>query len=102
MIQGANWQADCPKCVASKFTCDEHYRPEIECPQCDGNGRIRSEVHPAVQCEDCKGIGWRPMTDDELADAAEAQHEAMCEGEPPVSMDEMHQRAHREKMESRA
>lgn len=21
----ANWQADCPKCVASKFTCDAHY-----------------------------------------------------------------------------
>ena len=19
------WRADCPKCVASKFTCDEHY-----------------------------------------------------------------------------
>ena len=21
----ANWRADCPKCVASKFACDEHY-----------------------------------------------------------------------------
>ena len=43
-----NWQADCPKCVASKFTCDEHYfahsrheagsqyRDKSGCQYCDG------------------------------------------------------------------
>lgn len=24
-IRGENWQADCPQCVASKFTCDKHF-----------------------------------------------------------------------------
>ncbi|KEZ17204.1 hypothetical protein CP98_03703 [Sphingobium yanoikuyae] len=79
-------------------------RPEIDCPDCDGYG-VRMEpfkLDDASDCPSCNGEGRRPMTDDELADAAEAQHEAMCEGEPPMSMDEMHQRAHREKMESRA
>lgn len=28
MIGQNNWQADCPQCVASKFTCDKHYRAE--------------------------------------------------------------------------
>ncbi len=32
-IRGEGWQADCPQCVASKFTCDKHYRPEIKVGQ---------------------------------------------------------------------
>lgn len=45
MIRGPGWQADCPKCVASKFTCDEHHQPEDTryeyrdksgCQYCDG------------------------------------------------------------------
>ena len=24
-FRGAGWRADCPKCVGSKFTCDEHF-----------------------------------------------------------------------------
>ena len=78
--------------------------PEIECPDCQGHGwrLCPGTLDDSGQCPDCCGHGWRPMTDDELADAAEAQHEAMCEGEPPVSMDEMHQRAHREKLEARS
>ena len=91
---------------------------DVECTTCNGHGEVcgvnpnrrsrfvgMDDLSPddfTVECSDCAGHGWRPMTDDELADAAEAQHEAMCEGEPPVSMDEMHQSAHREKMESRA
>lgn len=92
--------------------------PDVECTTCNGHGEVcgvnpnrrsrfvgMDDLSPddfTVECADCAGHGWRPMTDDELADAAEAQHEAMCEGEPPVSMDEMHQRAHREKMEARS
>lgn len=26
-ILRANWQADCPQCVGSKFTCDKHFKP---------------------------------------------------------------------------
>lgn len=28
----ANWQADCPQCVASKFTCDAHYGSSMSVP----------------------------------------------------------------------
>jgi hypothetical protein len=28
-IRGKGWTADCPKCVASKFTCDEHFASEL-------------------------------------------------------------------------
>jgi hypothetical protein len=44
-IRGPNWRDDCPRCVASKFTCDEHYRPvpvardyrdKSGCQYCDG------------------------------------------------------------------
>jgi hypothetical protein len=32
-IRGSGWKADCPKCVASKFTCDEHsQQPEPGAP----------------------------------------------------------------------
>lgn len=24
-VRGSGWRSDCPACVASKFTCDEHY-----------------------------------------------------------------------------
>ncbi len=24
-VRGCGWRSDCPACVASKFTCDEHY-----------------------------------------------------------------------------
>lgn len=25
LMRDSGWRADCPRCVASKFTCDEHY-----------------------------------------------------------------------------
>lgn len=98
-IRGSGWRADCAKCVASKFTCDEHYRPEIECRDCDGHGArlVPGKLDDADACPACEGRGWRAMTEDEMADAAEAQHEAMCEGEPPVTMAEQYQRAADEK-----
>ncbi|EQB06204.1 hypothetical protein [Sphingobium baderi] len=88
---------------------------EIECPQCGGEGEwehphlstppgITAECPPdpvMVDCEDCDGKGWRPMTDDELAEAAADAFSDMCEGEPPVTMDEQHSAAFQQKMELR-
>lgn len=92
-----NWQANCPKCVASKFTCDDHYRagvtvfdtPEIECPKCDNLG-FMWPFGPI--CSECEGNGWRPMTDDELEAAAERQAEDAM-SEPPVTLTEKHRAA---------
>lgn len=44
MTRNQGWRSDCQKCRASKFTCDEHYRPEpvrhyrdkSGCQYCDG------------------------------------------------------------------
>ncbi len=66
--------------------------PEIECPDCWGNGvkvlvgKLSDETCPA-----CDGQGWRPMTDDELDAAAEKQAEDRM-SEPPMSLDEQHRR----------
>lgn len=92
--------------------------PDVECTTCNGNGEVcgvnpnrrsrfvgMDDLSPydfTVECADCAGHGWRPMTQDEMDDAAADAFSDMCEGEPPVSMDEMHQRAHREKMEARS
>jgi len=35
-IRGRGWKPDCPKCVASKFTCDEHYTPAAAGSGCEG------------------------------------------------------------------
>lgn len=79
--------------------------PEIECPDCDGNGWLprRWAFNSRVQlteedCPACNGAGWRPMTDDERDDAAADAFSDMCEGEPPITMDERHAMAWREKM----
>lgn len=109
---GLNWQADCPKCVASKFTCDEHYRvgvgmthsvtQEVECRQCDGEGFTRTNEWPfGPTCTACNGEGWRAMTPDEEADAAERQEQERIHGEPPVTMDEMHRAAWDQKQDLR-
>lgn len=104
-----NWQADCPKCVASKFTCDEHYRagvgmtdfvtPEIECPKCDNLG-FMWPFGPI--CSECAGEGWRPMTPEEEAEAAERQAEERAEnGWAYPTLDEQHRAAWEEKQELR-
>jgi len=88
--------------------------PEIECPACNGEGEIEApfqnqctsivaECPPdpvMVDCEDCDGKGWRPMTDDELDAAAERQAEDAT-SEPPLSLDEQHRAAWAQKMELR-
>lgn len=81
--------------------------PEIECPRCSGEGEVEHPFlcnHPGpqdecppdpvmVDCEDCAGTGYREMTEDEMADAAEAAEQERIHGEPPVTMAEMHQAA---------
>src|SRR3546814_17484518 len=70
--------------------------PETECRQCDGQGFIRTNEWPfGPTCPACNGMGYRPMTEDEEADAAEEQHSLMCEGEPPLSMQEAYEIAFR-------
>src|SRR3546814_2018311 len=75
--------------------------PETECRQCDGQGFIRTNEWPfGPTCPACNGMGYRPMTEDEEADAAEEQHRLMCEGEPPLSMQEASEIAFRQKIGS--
>ncbi len=63
--------------------------PQIECPSCKARG-----------CPECAFEGWREMTDDELADAAEAQEQDRISGEPPITLDEQHARAFAEHQET--
>lgn len=84
--------------------------PEIECPDCDGNGEIVTDweryMHSlpgdkgdeaVADCPNCDGRGWRPMTDEERDNAAADAFSDQCEGEPPITMDERHAMAWREK-----
>lgn len=73
--------------------------PEIECPDCDGNGFIppHKRMSEFADCAACNGAGWRPMTDEERDNAAADAFSDMCEGEPPITMDERHAMAWREK-----
>ena len=65
---------------------------EIECRDCDGEGRIWNNCDPtsgqSVDCDACGGEGWREPTDEELNDMAADAFSDMCEGEPPLSFAE--------------
>lgn len=80
---------------------------EIECPDCNGYGHIMRRcisLGPGLHemtCGACNGHGWRAMTDDEEADAAEEQYRLMMEGDPPMSMQEAYERAFKQKQELR-
>lgn len=82
------------------------FAPDIECKRCDGNGWIEVRRHGILRglhqedCPECLGHGWRPMTDDELADAAERQVEDDA-SEPPITMAERHRAAWDQKQELR-
>lgn len=83
------------------------FTPDIECKACDGNGftmksqpRLGRGIYE-VECEECCGHGWRSMTQDEIEDAASDAFSDMCEGEPPLSADERHQAAWKQKQELR-
>jgi DnaJ-class molecular chaperone len=83
------------------------FAPDTECKRCDGNGWIEVRRHGILRglhqedCPDCLGHGWRPMTQDELDDAAFDAFSDMCQGEPPVSLDEQHRAAWLQKQELR-
>lgn len=75
-------------------------RPEVECDSCSGEGFLQSAApfpRMGPDCPDCNGTGYRPTTDDELNDMAEAAWERAQEGEPPLSLDEQHRMAWEEK-----
>lgn len=81
---------------------------EIECRDCNGEGEVEhphlhryasivAESPPdpvMVECEECGGKGWRAPTDDELSDMAERQAEDAASGEPPMTVQEMYERAY--------
>lgn len=78
--------------------------PDVECKRCDGNSWLlkRWAFNSRVQlteedCPECCGHGWRPMTQDEMDDAASDAFSDMCEGEPPISMEERYREASIEK-----
>ncbi|MGV1682880.1 hypothetical protein [Sphingopyxis sp. NJF-3] len=82
--------------------------PEIECTACNGNGWLprRWAFNSRVQlteedCPHCNATGYRPMTQDEIDDAAADAFSDMCEGEPPVTMQEQYEAAWRQKQELR-
>ena len=56
---------------------------------------------PDTECNACDGHGWRPMTVDEIDDAAADAFSDMCEGEPPITMQERHQADLKQKRELR-
>lgn len=85
---------------------------EIECRECDGEGEIEhphmqggyvsshAECPPdpvMIECEACNGKGWRAPTDDELSGMAESAFSDMCENEPPLTMQDRHDAAWRQK-----
>lgn len=81
--------------------------PDIQCKRCDGNGWVEVRRHGILRglhqedCPDCHGHGWRPMTQDEIDDAAADAFSDMCEGEPPMSLDEQHHLAWQQKQDLR-
>lgn len=84
-----------------------HIDNDVECVQCGGEGwTLKRDTRLGLglyetDCEACNGHGWRPMTQDEIDDAAGDAFSDMCEGEPPLSADERHQMAWKQKQELR-
>lgn len=82
------------------------FAPDIECTACHGDGHILKRAPRLgrglfeITCEECLGHGWRPMTQDEIDDAAADAFSDMCEGEPPISAQERYEAAYREKREA--
>lgn len=78
---------------------------EIECPDCDGEGRIWNNADPtsgqSVDCDTCDGTGWREPTEEEANDRAADAFSVMCEGEPPLTAQERHLAAWKQKQELR-
>lgn len=84
------------------------FAPDVECTDCDGNGftmKRQPRLGPGiyeVECETCCGHGWRPMTHDEIEDAAADAFSDMSEGEPPITLTEQHAAAWAQKQALRS
>ncbi len=78
---------------------------EIECPECEGEGRFWNNADPtsgqSVDCDACNGHGWREMTEEEANDAAANAWSDLCESEPPITMQERYEAAAKQKRELR-
>jgi DnaJ-class molecular chaperone len=78
------------------------YQNEIECPECCGNGQtIGPNSGEDIICPHCNGHGWRAMTEEEENDRAADAYSDMCEGEPPITAQERHEAAWKQKQELR-
>lgn len=73
------------------------FTQDIECKKCVGTGEVYNSHDCMKDCPDCDGLGWRPMTQDEIEDAAADAFSDMCEGEPPLSADEHYRMAAEQK-----
>ena len=98
----ANWQADCPKCVASKFTCDDHHQPAPDlienCERCGGTLGGMSTVMALESfgeflCTDCF---------DNACEAAWERQQEDNASEPPVTLSEQHRAAWQQKQDLRS
>ena len=80
--------------------------PEIECRECHGEGVAEIVCGYERPCDACNGKGWRAMTPDEEADAAEAAYERQMEdyygGNSPVTLGEQHHAAWKQKQALKA
>jgi len=62
---------------------------EIECSECCGNGQtIGKNSGEDIICPQCKGVGWRAPTADEIEQMASDAYDRQFEGEPPMSFAE--------------
>lgn len=90
---------------------------KIECPACNGEGEVEAlgvvqyvsvvaECPPDPvmdECEDCQGEGWREMTAEEEAEAAERQWEERQENAWAYpTLDEQHRAAWDQKQDLRS
>ena len=73
------------------------------CLTCDGEGQIGLTAYGPQDCPDCLGAGECDCgLCESCISAAENAWSDLCESEPPLSMDERHQMAWREKEEIRS
>jgi len=101
MTHSVTHEIECSECDGAGFMmvtrCCGY---ALQCGACCGNG-----IDDQDPCITCQGTGWRAMTPDEEADAAERAYERQMEdyygGSSPVTLDEQHRAAWKQKQELR-
>jgi DnaJ-class molecular chaperone len=76
------------------------YATHATCLDCDGEGSVVSGEGWEMRCPHCNGSG-ECGCDECVNTASENAFSDMCESEPPLSADERHQMAWREREELR-